>query len=112
MPYRKAAAPWPIEDGDYDDLRLMVQAACRASVRLGEPVLSFDTPKQWRIGFKVGSYFWTISPRKAAKTCPPELRDHLRSSEGRRRLARLMTERALPAPFRSRYERLMADDDG
>jgi len=91
MPYRTSAARWPIEDGDYDDLKLLVQAACRASVRLGEPVTSWDQPKLFRIGFRVGNYLWTISPRKAARSAPPELRDHLRSGEGRERFALLMT---------------------
>ena len=111
MPYRKTAAPYPIEDGEYDDFALMVQAACRASVRLDEPVLSHDIAKQFRIGFMVGSFWFSISLRKAANTCPPELRDHLRSSHGREALARLMTERAVPSPFRSRYELLSAEDD-
>ena len=108
-PYRKSAAQHPIEDGEFDDLRLLVQAACRASERLDEPVESWDIPKQFRIGFMVGRFWFSISPTWAGRTCPPELRDHLRSSVGRQRLARLMTERALPAPFPTRYERLSED---
>lgn len=106
MPYRRTAARWPIEDGDYDDFKLLVQAACRASVRLGEPVLSWDQPKSFRIGFMVGRFLWTISPRKAARTCPPELQGYLRNSVTRQRLALLMTLRpSNPAP--SRQDRLM-----
>lgn len=109
MPFRTSAAKNPIEDGEYDDFRLMVQAACRASERLEVPVLSWDIPKQFRVGFMVGNHYWYISATKAGRTCPPELRDYLCSSDGRQRLAQLMTQRTLPAPSQSRYEVLSAD---
>ena len=95
MPYRRAAAPWPIEDGEYDDLELMVQAIVRAARRLDEPVRSADDIRQWRVGFEVGEFRWEIWPKRAARTCPAELREHLRSAAGRLRLAKMLTDRAL-----------------
>jgi hypothetical protein len=93
--YRRPGGPLsPIEDGEYEDLPRMVQAVERAARHLGEPVLSADEPKSFRVGFVVGTYHWSIRSKLAGRTCPEELKGHLGTQAGRIQLARLMTERA------------------
>ena len=72
----------------------MLRAVERVARALGEPVLSADRPKSWRLGFAVGPYWWGIRPRDAGCSCPEELREHIRTQAGRVQLARMLTQRA------------------